>query len=322
MKVLNTSNKPIKLLTYFSNYRKMNEERLNKAIERVEELKDKLKQLRRIVGENKYLYKKKFGIDLDCYDEWNKGVYITGRLFKIAKGLFTTKGNRLQDATDILNLLKYAKYQQELVELDKTIELSSKAVKIKRDEYIDYIIKYTMEIHKVLFLEGAGYKISNGIGTISIIRYKNKGKSDKIIDYNETNKARRKALENGEQLYDKATAKWCKDHGIEYNVKRITIYKDKAEYLNSFAFLNSVCSNGKGVRFIELDFRCNKNTIGLTNDEIIEKYNNNAEDLCNAPVGLKTKLSLMFKVKPELFNNYIRYENQQNITDWETDRKD
>ena len=183
MKVLNTSNKPIKLLTYFSNYRKMNEERLNKAIERVEELKDKLKQLRRIVGENKYLYKKKFGIDLDCYDEWNKGVYITGRLFKIAKGLFTTKGNRLQDATDILNLLKYAKYQQELVELDKTIELSSKAVKIKRDEYIDYIIKYTMEIHKVLFLEGAGYKISNGIGTISIIRYKNKGKSDKMREY-------------------------------------------------------------------------------------------------------------------------------------------
>ena len=321
MNYIRTNNRPIKIIQHYKDYRTMNEDRLDKAIHRVEDLRKAIIELRKRIIDNKSNYRKQFKIDLDCYEEWIKDTYITGKLFRDVKSAFT-KASNLNNQTDILDLVKYARYKQELSELDKNITFYNKILKIKVWDYSRILLEYAKQIHKKIILEGAGYSFGHGLGVLAVLRYKNKSKFTKFVDYNATNKARQKVLDEGGKLYDKETAKWCKENNIPYDLKPIIVYKNRKEYIDQFVLILKRCKDATLIDYHTSELRNHKDAKGLTNKQIAEKCDNDVEKICDFAVDIQTKLHICGELKPELYNNYIRYENQEDIADRAASRKD
>ena len=317
------NNRPKKVIEYYKDYRLMNETRLAKAVLLRDELNEKLIEYRKEVYKYKDNYKTRFNINLDSYEEWNKNTRIDGSLLKTAKGAFINRGEELDKATEAFRLLQYAKCLEDIYETQNVINLSKKVAMLKTWSYADLISLYTKKIHEKLILEGAGYSFGYGIGALAINRvHINKKKNEQQVDFNKTNKLRRQLKAEGKAVYDKATAEWCAVNNIPYNVKPVFVYSVHPEYYYEYDVINSVIKNYNDWTFEPNEYRQQKSLKGLSNDDIQELCKNDLLKVCNTDINCKTKLSICLNIKPELFNNFIRYENQESITTRKINWKD
>lgn len=299
---------PISAKTYYKLMQQTSKDNKNKAIELKEKLIDKVSIQHKDIMANKDLYLTKYSIDLDKYKEFKTNTYSTGTFLKVAKGAFINRANDYNSTSDLYDLYELAKCQKELFDTIKTIELNDKLIKLSLKEYTNILRIYYTEVHKQLILEGNGYVFGNNIGWICVNRCFNRYKK-KMLDYSATKKKEKELKEAGKKIYNKDEEEWCLKHGIDYKAEDKRVFRVD-EYCYEIPLLGCTLPNGSVLKLEISDYR-HSSCRGITNDELINKCNNNTREICELPVDLRTKLTLCNKVDTILYTKFIRNENQK-----------
>jgi len=207
----------------------------------------------------------------------------------------------------VVSLLNYC---QALERKNKVLDdkrIAEIKVNMTYTKYQEYVFDYYCKVHEVLLM-GEGYKFTNGIGVISINRFKITKRPIRI-DIKTTNENRKRILKNGGELYDDAIGEWCKEHNIEYNaskykvnqivshVYRIYINETDRTWKTKISFW---CTN-----YINAKYRCS------TYQEIVDKYCNTLEDIFRLQVSIDIKVKLLLIKFPGYYVNFIRDVDKQ-----------
>lgn len=302
---------PTNFRVYYRLFVEDNKQKLENALIEKEDLEEAVKTKYSTVSAWKDVYKKEFNIDLDSYDEFTNNKYITGRFYKVAKGLLINKQNDYELVTDLFNLFDLADTQKQLHDCESKIAFYKKCIALKLKDYTNILRTYYTEVHKKLILEGQGYSFSNNIGWICINRCIF-DKKKPMLDYAATKKKEKELLEQGKRIYNKEEADWCLRNGLEYKAedKRVFVYN---EYCYQIPLINCKLTNGDKLKLEITDYR-HKDLRGKTNDDIIKLCNNDIKKICELPLDLKTKLTLCDKADKILYTKFIRNEAQKPIT--------
>lgn len=301
---------PTNFRVYYKLFIENNKRKLEDTIELIEKLEEELKTKYDNISSCIEIYKTKFNINLLDYDEFKDNKYITGKFYKLAKGLFINKQNDYELVTDLFNLYDLASKQKDLYDYTENIKFYKKCIKLTLKEYTEYLRVYYTEVHKKLILEGQGYAFSNGIGWICVNRCVF-DKKKPMLSYAETKKKEKELIKKGERIYNKEEAEWCVRNGLEYNAKdkRVFIYN---EYCYQIPLIDCKLPEGSNFKLEIGDYR-HKNLRGKTNDEIIKLCNNDINKICELPLDLKTKVTLCDKTDKILYTKFIRNETQKPI---------
>ena len=309
---------PINYKTYYKLMQNRTKERLNSSIENREKLIKQLASSKENIVKNYDTYKNNFNINLNDYKEFEENIYIDGKFYKVAKGLFINRGNNYELVSDLFDLYNHAQLQKKLYDINNEIKKCNKLLSLKISEYNNILRVYYTEVHKKLVIEGNGYVFDENIGWICVnrcvlIRPK------KMIDYAATKKREKELKEQGKRIYNKEEADWCLRNGIEYKAEDKRVFRND-EYCYEIPLLNSKLPNGSKLRLEISDYR-HKCVRGKTNEDLIKECNNDINLICKLPVDLKTKVTLCDKVDKILYTKYIRNENQEAYNVRKTNRK-
>lgn len=302
---------PTNFRVYYKLFIEDYKQKLENALIEKEDLEEAVKTKYSTVSAWKDVYKKEFNIELDSYDEFVNNKYITGKFYKVAKGLLINKQNDYELVTDLFNLFDLADTQKQLYDCESKIAFYKKCIALKLKDYTNILRTYYTEVHKKLILEGQGYSFSNNIGWICINRCIF-DKKKPMLDYAATKKKEKELLEQGKRIYNKEEADWCLRNGLEYKAedKRVFVYN---EYCYQIPLINCKLTNGDKLKLEITDYR-HKDLRGKTNDDIIKLCNNDIKKICELPLDLKTKLTLCDKADKILYTKFIRNEAQKPIT--------
>lgn len=302
---------PINFRVYYRLFIEDNKQKLENALIEKEDLEEAVKTKYSTVSAWKDVYKKEFNIELDSYDEFVNNRYITGRFYKVAKGLLINKQNDYELVTDLFNLFDLADTQKQLHNCETNIAFYKKCSELKIKDYTNILRTYYTEVHKKLILEGQGYSFSNNIGWICINRCIF-DKKKPMLNYAATKKKEKELIEQGKRIYNKEEADWCLRNGLEYKAedKRVFICN---EYCYQIPLIDCKLTNGDKLKLEITDYR-HKDLRGKTNDDIIKLCNNDIKKLCELPLDLKTKVTLCDKADKILYTKFIRNEAQKPIT--------
>lgn len=302
---------PINFRVYYRLFIEDNKQKLENALIEKEDLEEAVKTKYSTVSAWKDVYKKEFNIELDSYDEFVNNRYITGRFYKVAKGLLINKQNDYELVTDLFNLFDLADTQKQLYNCETNIAFYKKCSELKIKDYTNILRTYYTEVHKKLILEGQGYSFSNNIGWICINRCIF-DKKKPMLNYAATKKKEKELIEQGKRIYNKEEADWCLRNGLEYKAedKRVFICN---EYCYQIPLIDCKLTNGDKLKLEITDYR-HKDLRGKTNDDIIKLCNNDIKKICELPLDLKTKVTLCDKADKILYTKFIRNEAQKPIT--------
>ena len=259
-----------------------------------------------------------FHVDLMVYDEFINNKYSDGKFLKLTKGMFINRSNNYELDIDLYDLFTLARQQFEISNLEHNIEFINKLLSLTLKQYTEILRVYYTEVHKKLILEGGGYNISNGIGWICVNRCVIKRRRPRI-DYAATKKREAELKAAGKRLYNKEEAEWCKRNGIPYEAEDKRVYMNN-EYCYEIPLISSKMPNGHKLKLEISDYR-HSSLRGNTNDQLIERCNNDITKICELPIDLKTKLTLCDKTDKILYTKFIRNEGQQSINTPKANRK-
>lgn len=247
-----------------------------------------------------------FGLDINRYIEFNnKEFNPINSLYKKVSYInrYKYKDEYKNDINSLLNYCSAINKKQELIEEKELAEIKAN---MNYNTYQNYVFEYYNKVEEILLM-GEGYTFNNGIGCISINRFK---ASNPIkIDIKETGNNYRKIISEGKIPYDKSNAEFCKNNGIEYNgvkykvnkivdhVYRIFITNTDKRYKCKISFTSANYINSKYRK--------------STYQEIVDTYCHNLEDIFRLQVSIDVKLKLLLIKFPGYYVNFVRDVNKQ-----------
>lgn len=299
---------PINVRQIYKSFRDSNVKKLKQLKITRESLINDIKTRRNEIINNVSLYKDKYNINLNDYEEFVKGEYIDGSFYKVSKGIFLNRKEDYKLVSDAFDLFKYAEKIKELHDLDDKINFTTKLSKIELLDYLTYMRHYFTIVHKKMILEGLGYVFGEGIGWVCINRFEYKPKSP-ALDYMATRKREAELKAAGKKIYNKEEAEWCKKHGIEYKAEDKRVYRD-VEYEYEIPLIGSMLPGGYDLKLQVTDYR-HSSLRGLNNGQLVDMCNGDVNKICELQVDVKCKLRLCLLANKLLYYKYIRNENQK-----------
>lgn len=308
---------PTNFRVYYKLFIEDNKQKLEDALKQKEDLEESVRAKHTNVLAWKDVYQKEFEINLDDYIEFKDNTYITGKFYRLAKGLLINKQNNYELVADLFNLFDLADTQKQLYDCIQSIAFYKKCIKLTLKEYTEILRVYYTEVHKKLVLEGKGYAFSNSIGWICVNRCVF-DKRHPMLDYAATKKKEKELREKGERIYNKEEAEWCARNGLEYDGKDKRVFVCN-EYCYQIPLIDCKLPGSNNLKLEIGDYR-HKNIRGKSNDELIKMCNGDTKKICELPIDLKTKVTLCDKADKILYTKFIRNENQKPITFSKTNR--
>lgn len=248
-----------------------------------------------------------YGLTLDRYIEFKTKEYNPElALYKRVRYLYN-KQNQNDNDRDLNNLLNYVQALAKKNEIKIKLEYAIEKVNMTYNKYQEYVFEYYNKVQSVLLM-GDAYKFNNGIGSISINRFK-VTKRPIRIDIKETNNNYKKIIAEGKTPYNEAMAEWCKEHGYKYDgvkykvnrivnhVYRIYINETDKRYKCKMSFISA--------NYINTKYRKSNY------QEIVDTYCKTFEDIFKLQVSIDIKLKLLLIKFPGYFVNFVRDVNKQ-----------
>lgn len=309
-------NLPVTVSEYYNHFIRVNSEKLKTAKENKDKISSSLSGHKEYILDHLSEYEMYCQVHVDKLDEFINAEYKNGELEKIAKNNYIKASNNGDDKmlVPLFKLFEYSKCLKQIVKFDKQIKLLEKLVNLTYTQYAAYLYTYYSKVHEKLILEGVGYVFAHDIGWICYNRviFHETGISKRRLDYAATKKAKQALIDKGLTPYDKKTAEWCKERGIEYNGIDYKVYQtDEAFY--ELAYMPGKLPNFKlkyhftASKYRGTDFR------GKTIKELSDICNGDINKVFELRVDLRTKFVLALQIKPNLYLNYIRNENQESV---------
>lgn len=244
-------------------------------------------------------------IELDNYDMFTNGVYDEeSGLVKLCNAILRGNVNNVY-RTDVIQLVKLCSILKNEYDSIKNLEYSKYKLNLTFTQYRNYLFNYFCKVHKVL-LDGDAYKFTQGIGTCFIFRFK--FSKDSCVDFNETNKAKQRLIEQGLTPYSAPDAKYCEENGLEYDgvqyvVKKNLTYGYKLKFARIRGRNYSKHDNFYVVEHISYRHTKYRN---MSNDDVIKNYNITEKDIPDMQLDLRSKLALLIKINPGISLRYNR----------------
>lgn len=298
-------------MTTYANRKKEVETRIAELETQLDELRDSIIQS---YNEDKDLYK----CDIYSFKEFVENRYIDGKFLRTAKGIFANKDENYELVGSAFDLFTLAKLQKEYKDCNTELQLYDKVLNLKLKDYLNLLRTFYFKVHEKIILEGAGYTLEHGLGTIIINRAKNENKA-KVVDYWESRKRKAELLANGVQIANDAEKEWCKAHGVEYTGVDYKVYRCD-DYIYEMVLLYPVSEDKNYIQFVPAN-QVGRTVRHLDDDGIIELCNGDIKKICQLDLGIKHKLRICLKVDKTLYSKYIRNENQKSLKITKADRK-
>lgn len=260
---------------------------------------------------------KDYGITLEKYKEFVENRYITGELFRVAKGYLINKEGNYEIIGSRFNLYKLAEIQKEIYKLEQDIIFSNKMLNITLKEYTNILKMYYNEVHKKMIIDGYGYAIGGRIGWTCFNRC-HIVKAKPHIDYAATKKNKERLLAEGKRLYDKEEAEWCRKNGIEYDGVDGRVYRNP-EYVYEMPLINCTLPDGSKMKLTTSNYY-GRSVRGKSNQQLIEECNYDKNKICELDLDVRAKLDLCLEIDKILYTKFIRNENQKPSNDTTVNR--
>ena len=297
---------PVHIREYYKAMKEAYTQKKDEALREREELISEVEVLQQDI-ENKHEDYLKYKINLSEYPEFLNNEYEDGSFLKMCKGAYLNRENDYTLTAELHSLLKLAEKQYRIYELKSQLELFTKILSMKTNEYVRYMREYFNVVHKKMILEGCAYHFGNNIGDVLINRVKYTS-NRKAIDYKATKVKKAEILAKGGRLYNKEEAEWCEKNGIEYKAEDGRVYLDNEYYYEVF-MCNKRFPGAQSFEFTPQDYRAVE-LRGKSNKQLIEECDNNLEKICELPIDMKSKLHMCVEVDKMLYTNFIRNEGQ------------
>lgn len=301
---------PINVRTYYKLFISSAKKKAEITRDMLSANREELGKLNKIINNNLQNYLNNFNIDLLKYEEFILNKYIDGRFLKMCNGAYLNKGNNYELTSDLYELLKYAKRQKEIYELEQDLNKFNRMSILTLKDYTEILRVYYTQVHKELILNGNGYAFGNNIGWICVNRCRITG-NKKTLDYAATKKREEELRRQGKRIYNQEEADWCTRNGIEYKAEDKRVFRDD-EYCYEIPLLGCKLPNAHKLKLKISDYR-HSSIRGKTNENLIEECNEDTEKICNLQIDLKTKLTLCNKVDKILYTKFIRNEAQKSV---------
>ncbi len=244
-----------------------------------------------------------YKIDLNKYPEWIDKKYNNSAIYTKVDNIFKSEDNSASRIA-LLQLNKYLMLLKKEDEYNKLIDIAKSRTKLKPRKFLSYLKKYYTVVHKAL-LEGFGYTFTSDIGVICINFWKMPGNKKPVLDYNATNIARRKLIQQGLRPYKKSEAKEYKEKGIPYDGVQYAVYRIDEHIFDIRLYRCKLLGRAKKPTFKKIEWIAHE-LKGKTLEEIAEQYVNSFEDIVNLDVSLRNKVSIMNIKYPNSYIKFIR----------------
>lgn len=308
---------PCTARTHYKRYKENNKYKLNILNQEVIDIKKQIKEYHSYLLFNVEDLNNKLHIKLNKYNDFINNKYEDGKFLSFAKRLYNLKNVDTDYINDVNCIYTLAIQQRVLIEKEKQIDVCNKVLNLDISNYMNYIKKYMIEVHKQMVLLGNAYKLSKKIGPVCINRILCTG-SNYIIDYQATLNNKKRLLAEGKPLYSIVEKQWCEKNNIPYTIEPYTVYK-KNDVSYEFVLTRNTIRN-VSVKFKVSKFKSRQ--LASTYNEIIKSNNNDIFKICNLEIDLKQKLNMCLLVDTKLYTKFIRNENQESIVTAQTIRKD
>ena len=302
---------PVGILVYYKHFKDVILEKLEKEEKGLVHAMESNKLTYNKVKLNTAKYNKKWGLLVTKYPEFCKNIYINGAFAADVKIIFDSNTDDREDKFLLITILRYANTLKNISDLRNKIALYKKLASLTKNEYIEIVSKYYVEVQRNLILKGYGYQFPGSIGFLCINRCK-LGHPKPMLDYKATKVKKEQLLAEGKTLFNKKDADRAKALGVEYDGVDYRVFLDKT-YQYEFALCYPKGSGGGyKEKFYRADTR-GRAIRGKTNEELLEETNGNIEAVMQLPVDIMTKLHLCLKINKMLYTKFIRNENQKTV---------
>jgi hypothetical protein len=245
----------------------------------------------------------KYNIDLNNFLEWSTESYnpeekLYRKIIRFIDGI-----DFGEDRVIFYNILKYCKILKNIKDLETLIVLCEKRKNMKPSEYEGYIREFMIKVHKCI-LEGNGYKLSSGLGVLTICRWEiQKDLQRPIVDHLATTKNKERLLAEGKRLWNKEDALYHAKFGLPYDGVDYRIFKNITHFYELmflrpkvFDFNNQ---DFQPTRYISTKLR------GMTERDYADMCKSE-EEIFNLQVGIETKLNVFLMKYPHKYVHFIR----------------
>lgn len=201
----------------------------------------------------------------------------------------------------LITVSRYCNLIKSKIKYNKLIKLCDLRVNVSYKDFRDIIEKYYNGVNKAI-LNGFGYEYNNGLGVLSINRYKLPENVDKVVDFSSTRKAKLELLEKGLKPYDKSEAELYAAKGIPYDGVEYTKYK-RGSYYYEITLSNCKIYSTANIQFYK-DKKLGKFK-GMSYEDIAAICKTD-DDIYNLQVDTTVKLNAILIKHPEYFYKFIR----------------
>ena len=138
---------PVHIREYYKAMKEAYTQKKDDALKEREELISEVEVLQQDI-ENKHEDYLKYNINLSKYPEFINNEYEDGSFLKMCKGAYLNRENDYILTAELHSLLKLAEKQYRIYELKAQLELFTKILSIKTNEYVRYMREYFNVVHK------------------------------------------------------------------------------------------------------------------------------------------------------------------------------
>lgn len=249
-------------------------------------------------------------IDLRKCEEYVDNTYKDNMKSRNAALRFIKNNNDTAKKILVIAILKYCSILTNEHKYNEELNIRKDYLKLNYIQYKDIASKYYNKVHKVL-LQGYAYKFSSKLGSFVINRWNLDNSAKPVIDYNESNKRKKELIAAGKKPYKEAEARYCKEHGLEYNGVPYIVYKTMDKWYE-FRFIGRRETAPKYMEFQRTEY-INAKFRGMTHQEMADTFCKTEEDIYNLPVDIKVKLNILLYKNPSAYLNFIRSNNRKYI---------
>jgi hypothetical protein len=296
----------VKINNYYHKFKKDAKADVVEYSNKLNELETTKTSLYDVIVEHAGFYKDTYNLNLATHElEFVKQTYNSSlTLYNKVLKLYNAEDDA-NKANKLLQLLKYCNILRQVDECNKHLIVANKKDAILWNEYRKLIAKYYTEVHRKV-LEGYGYKFAFGIGVFYILRRTldpNKP-IKRALDFNETNKNKRRLLAAGAKLYDEKEAEWHQERNLPYDGVQYRVYLPKGNVYYKFCISNSDLVGSRNIEFKHTEYVniCHKGKTHLQ----LSKECNTFDDIVNFDVDIKVKLNILLLKDPTKYLNFVR----------------
>lgn len=276
----------------------------------LEKVKNSVDSLREYLVDNESTCNDFLKGKLSDYDEFARREFVDGEPLLKRVTTIRNRTNSVHDFSRIIaiQLINYCHAIRKQHVIEEDIRLAEIKVKITPAKFREYLYNYYMEIQRVL-LEGDGYKLPGGIGTLCINRWSVEGKNGRMyVDYPQSSANYKALVDAGKKPYNDVEASWYEARNLPYDGIKYRVYT-KRFHFNEISIVNSTAYKVKELEFERSEYIAEKYR-GLGYKGIAEEYVEKEEDVYNLQVDVSCKVNILTYKFPSTFTRFIRNDKE------------